>query len=76
MLIAIMMLAYSMPICLAVGFYFGSKTRDTKGSKQPLMAKFTRNKNKPKEETEEQKRQRVLALNIENFGTDVPQMEV
>jgi len=76
MLIAIMMLAYSLPLCLAVGFYFGRKTRDTAENKQPLSVKFARNKNAPKKESDEQRRQRVLAENIENFGTDVPQQEV
>ena len=76
MLIAIMMLAYSLPICLAVGFYFGRKSNDKVEDKPAKMPIFARNKKEVKRETEDQKRQRILAENIENFGTEIPQQEV
>lgn len=76
MLIAIMMLAYSLPICLAVGFYFGRRSKGAVETKPVNLPKFTHKKHKVTAETEAQRMQRIFAENIENFGTELPQQEV
>lgn len=75
MTIALIIMAYSLPIIAFFAFYIGFKVgKGINTNKDIIMPKIA--KNKAMNETKEERLQRILAENIENFGTNTPQKEV
>ena len=73
----IIILAYGLPVMLAVGFCFGFKVASRNDIKQPLNSIIPPvRKGKKLIESKAQRMQRIYEQNIENYGTDVPQEEV
>lgn len=75
MTIACICIAYTVPIVAFFAFYLGFKVgKGINTNKDIIMPKIA--KNKAMSETKEERLQRILAENIENFGTNTPQKEV
>ena len=75
MTIALIIMAYSLPVIAFFAFYIGFKVgKSVNNNKDIALPKIA--KNKAMSETKEERLQRILAENIENFGTNTPQKEV
>ena len=75
MTIALIIMAYSLPVIAFFAFYLGFKVgKGVNTNKDIMLPKIA--KNKAVSETKEERMQRILAENIENFGTNTPQKEV
>lgn len=81
--IAQLVLVLLTPTFFCAGYYFGFTTAEDVFTKQTVSAEkipgakiFESVKAKTHKETEEERLARILAENVENFGTNVPQKEV
>ncbi len=85
--IAQLVLVLLTPTFFCAGFYFGYNTAEDVLTKQlvnrdkiPAVQLFEHTKQlvmkKTHKETDEERLARILAENVENFGTNVPQKEV
>ena len=75
MTIALIIMAYSLPVIAFFAFYIGFKVgKSVNNNKDIALPKIA--KNKALNETETQRVERIIAENIENFGTNIPQKEV
>lgn len=75
MTIAWICITYTVPIVAFFAFYLGFKVgKGINTNKDIIMPKIA--KNKALNETETQRVERIIAQNIENYGTNIPQKEV
>lgn len=85
--IGLIVLALLAPTFFCAGFYYGYNTASDVLTKQmvekenipgAMMIDYTKQamRERMHEETEEERLARILAENVENFGTNVPQKEV
>lgn len=72
----IILLAYGLPLCMAIGFFIGYRVANKEETIQKTDFKINLTTKKKIKETAEQKAQRIFNENIENFGTAIPQQEV
>lgn len=75
MTIALIIMAYSLPVVAFFAFYLGFKVgKSVNNNKDIALPKIA--KPKAVSETETQRVERIIAQNIENYGTNTPQKEV
>ena len=83
LIIAFCAMGFMLPTLFCAGFYYGFKTAEDVFCSQTVTKENIPGKNiadKVKDtlhtETEQERLRRILAENVENFGTNVPQKEV
>ena len=79
---AFVAMGFMLPVLFCAGFYYGFCTAEGVFTQQTVKTenipgKFSAGKPAPvPPETREERLARILAENVENFGTDIPQKEV